>query len=58
MKCLRCGQDTPRLTPDQVHCIRCAAEVAALVTPRREGFVAPWRRRLIAKDMTNYGPSL
>jgi hypothetical protein len=52
MKCLRCGQDTPRLTPDQIHCIRCAAEVAALVTPRREGFVAPWRRRLTAKDMT------
>lgn len=53
MICLRCGQHTPRLSVDQIHCPRCAVEVAALVTPRpMRGFVPEWRRRLTAKDMT------
>jgi ribosomal protein S26 len=30
-KCKRCGVETPRLTVDQVHCVRCAVEVAAII---------------------------
>ena len=32
MRCLRCGMETPRLTTRQIHCQRCTAEVAALIT--------------------------
>lgn len=47
-RCLRCGDRTPRLSVDQIHCPRCAAEVATLI-------VADERRRtprFAPKDLT------
>ena len=32
MKCLRCGDRFELRTADQIHCLRCAAEVAAIVS--------------------------
>jgi len=52
IRCLRCGDETPRRSADQIHCPRCAIEVATLIaadtrrrTPRypasdRTGLVA------------------
>lgn len=50
-RCLRCGVESPRLTVDQVHCPKCAVEVAAVI-------VADERRRRprfpFSKDMTGW----
>lgn len=38
-RCLRCDDPFERLTPDQIHCLRCAREVAAIIaadTTRRQ----------------------
>jgi hypothetical protein len=53
MKCLRCGTETPRLTPTQRYCPLCAADVAA----REAGVPGPaftprWRREAKAADKT------
>jgi len=52
MKCLRCGEQTPRLTVHQIHCPRCAVEVATLITPKKPVDPPAWLARLQARDMT------
>ena len=47
-RCLRCGEPFERLAIDQIHCIRCAREVATIIaddTARR-------RKRFPSKDVT------
>jgi DNA-directed RNA polymerase subunit RPC12/RpoP len=49
MRCLRCGDETPRLTPHQIHCLRCAREVAALIAADERRRTPRFGR---AKDLT------
>lgn len=49
MNCKRCGTQTPRLTLAQRYCPTCERETAPKPAPR---WVAPWLRRLQAKDLT------
>lgn len=48
MKCLRCGKEEPRRSKDQIHCVQCAAEVAALVADDERRH----RPRFLPKDLT------
>lgn len=51
-RCHRCGEQTPRLSVAQVHCPRCAVEVAAIIE-------ADTRRRtprFKARDLTEWVP--
>jgi predicted amidophosphoribosyltransferase len=51
--CLRCGQGTPRLTADQIHCPRCERELEALYAPQTAPRWLPtWRRAAIAKSLS------
>jgi hypothetical protein len=53
MKCIRCGQDTPRLTLAQRYCPPCGHEVALLEAPRSApAFTPAWRRRDLSRDET------
>ena len=49
-RCLRCGMETPRRTPHQIHCPRCAAEVAAIIAADNARRMA----RFPARDLTGY----
>ena len=49
-KCLRCGAETVRLTPHQIHCQRCEREVAALVAADAARRVA----RFAPKDLSGW----
>jgi hypothetical protein len=52
MTCRRCGDRIPRLTIDQIHCIRCAGEVANIISldARRKVVRFPF-----AKDLRPFG---
>lgn len=53
MRCLRCNEQTPRCSVDQVHCPRCAVEVAALITPKPAPAWQPaWLARVKDRDET------
>lgn len=52
MKCIRCGTDTPRLTVEQRYCPTCIRELARLAPQPSARWVAPWLRRLQARDQT------
>lgn len=51
-RCLRCGTQFERRSPDQIHCIPCSTEVAALIA-------ADARRHVVrfphAKSLDRFG---
>ena len=52
--CRRCGDRVPRVTVDQTHCIRCAGEVANIISldARRKVVRFPF-----AKELRPFGGS-
>jgi hypothetical protein len=52
MKCRRCGQPFELRDAHDRYCLRCIAEVDALLTKPAPAWEPPWRARLTARDET------
>jgi DNA-directed RNA polymerase subunit RPC12/RpoP len=48
-RCTRCGQPFELRRPGDYHCLRCTAEVAALIAPKPAAWVPVWMRRPFPK---------
>jgi hypothetical protein len=51
-KCRRCGQPFELRDAHDRHCLRCIAEVDALLAKPAPAWEPPWRARLTARDET------